>query len=109
MQRKHFLRIDRWRKFQPRPALWVLIGALLFSSIILKHQALASPDNVCLNGAAAQVNQVRYLGKNSNGDDQIKVEWMVQSITECIPFGSGLPVDDRVTVPPFGYELTVKI
>ena len=68
-----------------------------------------SPDNVCLNQAAAQVNQVRYLGKNSNGDDQVKVEWMVQSITECIPFGSGLPVADRVNIAPFGYELTVKI
>ena len=68
-----------------------------------------SPENNCLTQAGAQINKVRYVGKDSNGDDQVKVEWMVFSITECIPFGSGLPIDNRVNISPFGYELTVKI
>jgi hypothetical protein len=51
---------------------------------------------------------VRYIGKNS-GDDEVSVEWLVQSVTECVPFGSGQDVPGRVDITPFGYELTVKI
>jgi hypothetical protein len=67
------------------------------------------PENNCVTQAVAQINQVRYLGKNSNGDDNVAVEWEVFAVSECVPFGSGHPVPDRVNVPLFGFELRVKI
>src|SRR6185369_3146326 len=66
------------------------------------------PDNVCIEQATAQINQVRYLGKNSNGDDNVSVEWQVFSISECVKFGSGLIINNNET-PLFGFELRVTI
>jgi hypothetical protein len=69
----------------------------------------APPDNNCLTQAVAQINKVRYVGKNSSGDDEVSVEWLVHAVSECVPFGSGEDIPGRVNIQPFGYELTVKI
>jgi hypothetical protein len=63
--------------------------------------------NVCVSQATAQINKVRYLGKNSS-HDEIEVEWLAHSLSQCFLFGSGR-ASEKQTVPPFGYELTVKI
>lgn len=73
-------------------------------------KVLTTPaENNCLTQAKAQIGKVRYLGKHSSGDDQVSVEWLVQSVSECVPFGSGEDVPGKVNITPFGYELTVKI
>lgn len=69
-------------------------------------------DNVCLSESKAQINKVRYVGKNSNGDDEVAVDWQVFSISECVPFGSGQDVplkSNESVIQPTGYEITVKI
>jgi hypothetical protein len=70
---------------------------------------LAQGVNVCIAQATAQINKVRYVGKNSNGQDEVEVEWLVNPLSECFLFGSGKPVSGKNDTPPFGYEITVKI
>ena len=111
MKRKHVLLM--WlKKLSPKQlALLVLIGALLFSPVDLKRKVLASPPtDVCLTQAVAQIGSVHYLGKNSAGQDVVEVNWLAQTISDCIVFGSGHDVDaSKTDIPPFGYEVTVKI
>jgi hypothetical protein len=106
MKRRRSLLTIRWPKSLRGVAVLLIALGLLTP---VNHAPNVLADNVCLNGAVVQINQTRYLGKDANGDDKVTVEWLVQSSTECIPFGGGKPVDDRVNVLPFGYELTVKI
>jgi len=103
MKRKHRSKIKLALSLSMAGILLGLIGQF-------RSEVLASPaDNVCITQATAQINQLRYLGKNSNGDDNVAVEWQVFSQSECVPFGSGLFVPDRVNIPLFGFELRVKI
>ena len=77
-----------FRKRLLKSAHWVLIGSLFFSSADLKHEVLAVPAsgsvtaasptqgvNNCLTQATAQINSVRYVGKNSSGNDEVEVNW----------------------------------
>ena len=91
-----------------------LIGTLLFSSADIKHRGFAAraaapqAPSVCVSQATAQINKVRYVGKSSSGQDEVEVEWLAHSLSQCFIFGSGR-ASEKQTVPPFGYELTVKI
>jgi hypothetical protein len=105
-----------------KSGLTLLIGGLVFSSAELKHKVVAmaasgsvsaacipQSANGCLTQAAVQINHVRYVGKNSTGQDEVEVDWLTQSLSECFLFGSGKPVAGKNDTPPFGYEITVKI
>jgi hypothetical protein len=53
---------------------------------------------------------VHYKGKNAAGQDGVEVDWLAQSISDCVVFGSGHDVNaDKTDIPTFGYEVTVKI
>lgn len=68
------------------------------------------PTDVCLTQAVAQIGSVHYLGKNAAGQDVVEVDWLAQSISDCVVFGSGHDVNaDKTGIPTFGYEVTVKI
>jgi hypothetical protein len=100
-----------------KSSLPLVIGASLFYLTqvvpLIAREASANltapPENNCLTQAVAQINKVRYVGKNSTGDDEVAVEWLVQSVSECVPFGSGQAVAGKENITPFGYEITVKI
>src|SRR5262245_18010443 len=111
MKRRDRMQINLWRAIKPRMGLQLLMVAILPGVIgHLGGEVQGAPaDNNCITQTTAQINQVRYLGKNSNGDDNIAVEWQVFSISECVPFGSGLFIPDRVNIPLFGFEIRVKI
>src|SRR5436190_2682609 len=104
---------------QFRICSWLLIAVIAFGLARLQledhvsaggheSETVQAPNN-CLTQAAAQINKVRYIGKNSTGDDEVAVEWLVQSVSECVPFGSGQYVPGKVDTTPFGYEITVRI
>lgn len=67
------------------------------------------PSDNCITQAVVQINTVRYVGKNSNGQDEVEVDWLTQSVSDCIAFGSGPEVAGKTNIPPYGYEITVKI
>ena len=68
------------------------------------------PTDVCLTLAVAQIGSVHYKGKDAAGQDVVEVDWLAQSGSDCVLFGSGHDVDASKTgIPPFGYEVTVKI
>src|SRR4051812_47643329 len=114
MRRKHLVLMWLGKRLPKEPVLMLLIGALLFSPMDLKRDVLAasSVDNNCFTQAIAQINKVRYLGKDSAGRDQVEVNWLVHSVSECVPFGGGQDVPGKSSesvIQPFGYEITVKI
>lgn len=80
-----------------------------FGSAAKTTLAPAPPDNNCITQAVVQINKLRYLGKNSNGQDEVEVDWLVQSVSDCVVFGSGQDVVGKTSIPPYGYEITVKI
>lgn len=106
------------KPLQLKRTLLVLFGVLLSSTQLapplaantsFPPPATRAPENNCRTEAVAQINKVRYVGKNSGGDDEVAVEWLVQSVSECVPFGSGPDVPGKTNITPFGYEITVKI
>jgi len=110
---KHKYLFFRWLKKPSHKKLapLVLAGALLFSPVDLKRNALATPPpDVCLTLAVAQIGSAHYKGKNVAGEDGVEVDWLAQSGSDCVVFGSGHDVNaDKPDIPTFGYEVTVKI
>jgi hypothetical protein len=110
MKRKHLLLMRLTKPSHTKLALFLLVGALLVSPVDLKREALAiTPTDVCLTQAVAQINKVLYLGKNSAGQDEVEVDWLAHSISECVVVGSGQDVPGKADIAPSGYEVTVKI
>jgi hypothetical protein len=105
------------KHLQLKRSLPAVIGVALLSlsQLVTPNESAAgtttsapTSDNGCLTEAKAQIGKVRYLGRN-NGYDEVSVEWLVTSVSECVPFGSGQDVPGKVDITPFGYEITVKI
>jgi hypothetical protein len=100
-------------------SLLAVVGVALFSlaqfvpSIVSGTNAkilAAPPPDVCLTLAVAQIGSVHYQGKNAAGQDGVEVDWLAQSGSDCVVFGSGHDVDaSKTDIPNFGYEVTVKI
>ena len=66
------------------------------------------PGDTCVNRALVKVDKVQYQGKDS-GNDKVYVEWRVGSASPCVYFGGGFDVPGQSNIPPFGYEVTVKV
>ena len=110
MRRRHLVLVWLRKPSHQKLAPLVLAGALLFSPLDLKHKVLAAPaTDVCLTQAVAQIGSVHYLGKNAAGQDEVEVDWLAQTISDCVVFGSGQDVVGKTVIPPSGYEVTVKI
>jgi len=69
---------------------------------------VSAPGDVCVNRALIKVEKVQYQGKDS-GDDKVFVEWRDGGASPCVYFGGGFDVPGQSNIPPFGYEVTVKV
>lgn len=121
MRRNHLLLMRSSKRLLRKTVPLLLVGALLLSAADSTNEVLAVPvsgsvaatclaqgASGCITQATAQINKVRYVGKNSNGQDEVEVDWLTNSLSECFLFGSGKD-SGKTNVTPFGYEITVKI
>ncbi len=106
------------KPLQLERCLLAVVGVALFSLAqfvppIVSGDAkilTTQPTDVCITQAVAQIGSVHYKGKNAAGQDGVEVDWLAQSISDCVVFGSGHDVNaDKTDIPTFGYEVTVKI